>query len=217
MRKCVETVVIVVMSVVLMAVALTLMRPYGMAGVATAFTIAGVYMALMVLIVTARCCARRDHVTIHDPEEQVVNDSPPPYEQVVTKPPSYRTLFQPASARSFKQDPAIASHLGLADQLGKGVTPVSVFTIARSLDVARLVDRPVPAALPLPDSPLTPRGKERTPRRVRFSFEADMERKEEETNERPDGEAQEAAASTDSSSQDIRASQSTNGSSGGAS
>ena len=70
-RRCLETAAISVMSVVLMVIALTLMRPYGMMGVATALTIAGVYMALMVMIVTARCCSRGavPHAPKDDPED----------------------------------------------------------------------------------------------------------------------------------------------------
>lgn len=72
MKRCVETAVILVMSAVLTATALMMMQPYGLAGVALAFTIAGVYIALMVLIVTVKCCSW-DSNAQPDVERQVRN------------------------------------------------------------------------------------------------------------------------------------------------
>lgn len=111
MKRCVETAVILVMSAVLTATALMMMQPYGLAGVALAFTIAGVYIALMVLIVTVKCCSW-DSNAQPDVERQAspTNDAPPPYDQVVTKPPSYRTLFFPSPPRLLA---ALATNPGL--------------------------------------------------------------------------------------------------------
>ncbi|XP_047495107.1 kinesin-like protein KIF21B [Penaeus chinensis] len=111
MKRCVETAVILVMSAVLTATALLMMQPYGMAGVALAFTLAGVYIALMVLLVTVKFCTR-DSNAHPDVERQAshLNDAPPPYDQVVTKPPSYRTLFFPSPPRLLA---ALATNPGL--------------------------------------------------------------------------------------------------------
>ncbi|XP_042892081.1 wiskott-Aldrich syndrome protein homolog 1-like [Penaeus japonicus] len=120
MKRCVETAVILVMSAVLTATALMMMQPYGMAGVALAFTIAGVYIALMVLIVTVKCCSR-DNARNADVERQASNpnDAPPPYDQVVTKPPSYRTLFFPSPPRLLA---ALATNPGLLAPPGDAKT-----------------------------------------------------------------------------------------------
>lgn len=192
------------MSAVLTATALMMMQPYGMAGVALAFTLAGVYIALMVLIVTVKCCSR-DSNAQPDIERQAshLNDAPPPYDQVVTKPPSYRTLFFPSPPRLLA---ALATNPGLMTPPGDTKTASGLaasFGAPLSAADGNGLTTPLPTVhgtLPssYPVRGVTPGGVSRTQDEVRAPSEGDTteRRAGEEGSTVPEGEPGSSAPSS---------------------